>query len=195
MAWKGPPRTRKSSLTLAAFRPWGSWASYRRTGGCPESRTAATHRPKRPRFHHASPRPVTSPAEDSPSGLWRSLGKRVGLTALRGSNPLSSAALTSEDTGSGSTSRARRLVSSAVAVLLGGKTALFGLQIGEEQIAAAAAGCRSRSAGEVVDDRCGDFGRGCRSSDIAGADPVAGGVLDGALDGFGLVEETEVLEH
>src|SRR4051794_37338090 len=36
--------------------------------------------------------PVTCPTEDSPSGLWRSLGKRVGLTALRGSNPLSSAA-------------------------------------------------------------------------------------------------------
>ena len=35
--------------------------------------------------------PVASCAEDSPSGLWRSLGKRVGLTALRGSNPLSSA--------------------------------------------------------------------------------------------------------
>ena len=38
-----------------------------------------------------SARPVLSSAEDSPSGLWRSLGKRVGLTALRGSNPLSSA--------------------------------------------------------------------------------------------------------
>ena len=36
---------------------------------------------------------VLSSAEDSPSGLWRSLGKRVGLTALRGSNPLSSAIL------------------------------------------------------------------------------------------------------
>ena len=36
-------------------------------------------------------RPVASSAEDSPSGLWRSLGKRVGLIALRGSNPLSSA--------------------------------------------------------------------------------------------------------
>ena len=28
----GPPRTRQSSLTLAAFRPWGSWARYRHTG-------------------------------------------------------------------------------------------------------------------------------------------------------------------
>ena len=28
----GPPRTRKSSLTLAAVRPWGSWVSYRHTG-------------------------------------------------------------------------------------------------------------------------------------------------------------------
>lgn len=27
-----PPRTRKSSLTLAVFRPWGSWARYRRAG-------------------------------------------------------------------------------------------------------------------------------------------------------------------
>jgi len=27
---KGPSRTRKSSLTLAAFRPWGNWARYRR---------------------------------------------------------------------------------------------------------------------------------------------------------------------
>ncbi len=37
--------------------------------------------------------PLTYPAEDSPSGLWRSLGKRVGLTALAGSNPASSATL------------------------------------------------------------------------------------------------------
>ena len=28
----GSPRTRKSSPTLAAFRPWGSSARYRRTG-------------------------------------------------------------------------------------------------------------------------------------------------------------------
>jgi hypothetical protein len=27
----GPPRTRKSSLTLAAVKPWGSWARYRHT--------------------------------------------------------------------------------------------------------------------------------------------------------------------
>src|SRR3954451_21391444 len=51
------------------------------------------------------------------------------------------------------------------------------------------------SVDEVLDDGCGDFGGGGASSDVAGADPVAGGVLDGALDGFGLVEETEVLEH
>jgi hypothetical protein len=37
--------------------------------------------------------PVTFRAEDSPRGLWRSLGKRVGLTALAGSNPASSASL------------------------------------------------------------------------------------------------------
>ena len=42
-------------------------------------------------------RPVASSAEDSPSGLWRSLGKRVGLIALRGSNPLSSATFRSPD--------------------------------------------------------------------------------------------------
>src|SRR6476660_9113797 len=42
-------------------------------------------------FHASVDRPVLSSAEDSPSGLWRSLGKRVGLTALRGSNPLYSA--------------------------------------------------------------------------------------------------------
>ena len=42
-------------------------------------------------FHAAVDRPVLSSAEDSPSGLWRSLGKRVGLTALAGSNPASSA--------------------------------------------------------------------------------------------------------
>jgi hypothetical protein len=35
--------------------------------------------------------PVAFRAEDSPRGLWRSLGKRVGLTALAGSNPASSA--------------------------------------------------------------------------------------------------------
>jgi hypothetical protein len=28
----GPPRTRKSSLTLAAVKPWGDWVSYRHTG-------------------------------------------------------------------------------------------------------------------------------------------------------------------
>jgi hypothetical protein len=37
--------------------------------------------------------PVAFRAEDSPRGLWRSLGKRVGLTALAGSNPASSAGL------------------------------------------------------------------------------------------------------
>jgi hypothetical protein len=31
---KGPPRTRQSSLTLAAFRPWGSSARCRHAGGC-----------------------------------------------------------------------------------------------------------------------------------------------------------------
>src|ERR1700691_316853 len=30
---KDPPRTRQSSRTLAAFRPWGGWQDKRRTGG------------------------------------------------------------------------------------------------------------------------------------------------------------------
>ena len=65
-------------------------------GGLPRSLgESARTGPSRARFHHRRARPVASPAEDSPSGLWRSLGKRVGLTALRGSNPLSSATLTS----------------------------------------------------------------------------------------------------
>ena len=34
---------------------------------------------------------VLSFAEDSPSGLWRTLGKRVGVLPLAGSNPASSA--------------------------------------------------------------------------------------------------------
>ncbi len=88
------PRTRQSSRTLAAFRPWG----------VKEVDAAGVHRPwYRSRPHRPprstprgdgsgrAPRPVPSSVEDSPSGLWRSLGKRVGLTALRGSNPLSSA--------------------------------------------------------------------------------------------------------
>src|SRR6476661_2731248 len=45
----------------------------------------------RGRFHGAVRRPVASSAEVSPSGLWRSLGKRVGLIALGGSNPPTSA--------------------------------------------------------------------------------------------------------
>src|ERR1700684_3772207 len=28
-----PPRTRQSTRTLAAFRPWGGWRDKRRTGG------------------------------------------------------------------------------------------------------------------------------------------------------------------
>ena len=31
---KDPSRTRQSSLTLAAFRPWGSWVMCRRARGC-----------------------------------------------------------------------------------------------------------------------------------------------------------------
>src|SRR5690349_14917235 len=48
----------------------------------------------RDRFRPPGTRPVTSSAEVSPSGLWRSLGKRVGLIALGGSDPPTSATRT-----------------------------------------------------------------------------------------------------
>jgi hypothetical protein len=133
-ASRGPPRTRQSSPALAAFRPWGIEQDAAAWGVARESRRPSYARRSRgatgevggggrrttrtadvlawaERFREAVPAPVASSAEDSPSGLWRSLGKRVGLTALRGSNPLSSATLTSADAGAGSTSRTRRPVS------------------------------------------------------------------------------------
>ncbi len=84
---EGTPRTRQSPLTLAAFRPWGSSQDRRRAG------STASVIPRSPsragRAYQAGRLPW--PAEDSPSGLWRSPGTRVGLIALTGSNPASSA--------------------------------------------------------------------------------------------------------
>ena len=74
---KDPPRTRQSLLILAAFRPWGGSQDGRRTGGRrPSLREAGETRawPDRRR----SGCPVSSPTEDSPSGLGRTIGNRVG---------------------------------------------------------------------------------------------------------------------
>ena len=61
-----PPRTRQSLLILAAFRPWGGSQGERRTGG-------------RLTSLRGSPTPAVSfTAEDSPSGLGRTIGNRVG---------------------------------------------------------------------------------------------------------------------
>src|SRR5579884_2096083 len=78
----GTPRTRQSPLTLAAFRPWGSSQDRRRAGSIASVV---------PRSHSNCRQAATMTEEDSPSGLWRSPGTRVGLTALAGSNPASSA--------------------------------------------------------------------------------------------------------
>ena len=83
---EGTPRTRQSPLTLAAFRPWGSSQDRRRAGSVA---SVIPGRRATRRAHQAGRLPW--PAEDSPSGLWRSPGTRVGLTALAGSNPASSA--------------------------------------------------------------------------------------------------------
>src|SRR4029079_847101 len=84
---------RQSPLTLAAFRPWGSSQDGRRAGSGPEcsTRGAAGRSGATLVVPSISPVRLPLPAEDSPSGLWRSPGTRVGLTALRGSNPASSA--------------------------------------------------------------------------------------------------------
>ena len=68
---KGTPRTRQSPLTLAAFRPWGSSQDGRRAGSVGECSAPAGGR-----GHPA----MLAELEDSPSGLWRTLGKRVGFT-------------------------------------------------------------------------------------------------------------------
>src|SRR5258708_29975563 len=83
---EGTPRTRQSPLTLAAFRPLGSSQEGRRAGA---KAIVIPGRPATRRAHQTGRLPW--PAEDSPSGLWRSPGTRVGLTALAGSNPASSA--------------------------------------------------------------------------------------------------------
>src|SRR5215472_19042924 len=81
----GTPRTRQSPLTLAAFRPWGSSQDRRRAG------SIASVIPDAERSSAVASRSATMATEDSPSGLWRSPGTRVGLTALAGSNQASSA--------------------------------------------------------------------------------------------------------
>lgn len=92
---KGTPRTRQSPLTLAAFRPWGGSQDARRAGsvGQCSASCAQTHPPGPPppadqALHPRHPTylatgrglPVCCSTEDSPSGLWRSPGTRVGLT-------------------------------------------------------------------------------------------------------------------
>src|SRR3954454_16025037 len=74
---KDPPRTRQSLLILAAFRPWGGSQDGRRTGG---RRPSLRLPPMRGGYGRWSGRPVSSSAEDSPSGLGRTIGNRVGLT-------------------------------------------------------------------------------------------------------------------
>jgi hypothetical protein len=99
---KRTPRTRQSMLTLAAFRPWGSSHDGRRAGPVAQSRgypssahdalTATTvrvraRRPPRPRYQQlwlVAELAVASSAEDSPSGLWRTIGNRVGCYSPRG---------------------------------------------------------------------------------------------------------------
>src|SRR5215510_9510409 len=75
--------------------------SVRDSGSAKRSRWAPWPIPPRRAFR------VSSGAEDSPSGLWRSLGKRVGLTALAGSNPASSATLTSTNASPTASARGR----------------------------------------------------------------------------------------
>src|SRR5215470_10169240 len=72
---RDPPHTRQSSRTLAAFRPWGIWRDKRRARGLQVSLAGRVLSCGRSR---ASAAPVSCPAEDSPSGLGRTLGKRVG---------------------------------------------------------------------------------------------------------------------
>jgi hypothetical protein len=70
---KGTPRAPISAhLPLLPSGPGGFSEMTPREGS--ESRVRARHCPLTKWLW------VTSPTEDSPSGLWRSLGKRVGLT-------------------------------------------------------------------------------------------------------------------
>src|SRR5579885_2826736 len=91
MAEEGPgggakrdtPRTWKSSPTLAAFLPWGSSERYHHAGCrrrvywfAGRGRDSAPG-PRRQRFQAEAGARVASSAEDSHSGLVRTLGKRV----------------------------------------------------------------------------------------------------------------------
>src|ERR1700685_1630849 len=77
---RDPPHTRQSPRTLAAFRPWGSWRDKRRARGLQASlasrRTLLS--PIRATAAGRARKSVGLPTEDSPSGLGRTLGKRVG---------------------------------------------------------------------------------------------------------------------
>src|SRR5580704_3778450 len=70
-----PPHTHQSPRTLAAFRPWGGWrdnAVRGVTGQCSQPWDPDVTQPGHRRIR------VSYPAEVSPSGLGRTLGKRVG---------------------------------------------------------------------------------------------------------------------
>lgn len=70
---KDPPCTRQSLLTLATFRSWGIRrinATRRATDSVAETGAISKSRMI----------PLSYSAEDSPSGLWRTPGTRVGLT-------------------------------------------------------------------------------------------------------------------
>ena len=94
-----PSRTRQSLLTLATFRSWGiHWMTPHEgpserlpdpAPGCEPSRPALRDRSHRPGLAPGMDGPIYSflvargcrrveRLEDSPSGLWRTLGKRVG---------------------------------------------------------------------------------------------------------------------
>jgi hypothetical protein len=72
---RGPSRTRQSSLILAAFRPWGGSRGA-------ATRGAAATVPGIP-GEAITGRSVSLPTEDSPRGLGRTLGKRVGIKPSR----------------------------------------------------------------------------------------------------------------
>ena len=57
----------------------GRWA----IGALPPRRPTSIGRSADIRFNPRLPMPVAFRAEDSPRGLWRSLGKRVGFTPSR----------------------------------------------------------------------------------------------------------------
>ena len=92
---KRPPAYPTELACPCCLPALGEFGKMPPRGGLPESlgepRRGDQRRSRPVRFPALAAEPVASSAEDSPSGLWRSLGKRVGLTALRGSNPLSSA--------------------------------------------------------------------------------------------------------